>query len=102
MQVACPPGRFLVGLDTGAGIGGEYSAINSAIDEMIPGRVRGRVDLLINGSYWLGAGAALWRRSSFWIATCWRSTSAGDRFGAIGFGIGAALGLSIIAVRREG
>src|SRR4051794_4335596 len=40
---------------TGAGIGGEYSAINSAIDELIPARVRGRVDLGINGSYWVGA-----------------------------------------------
>src|SRR3954463_7988740 len=36
---------------TGAGIGGEYAAINSAIDELIPARVRGRVDLIINGSY---------------------------------------------------
>src|ERR1700746_686225 len=40
---------------TGAGIGGEYAAINSAIDELIPARVRGRVDLRINGSYWVGA-----------------------------------------------
>src|ERR687893_429369 len=40
---------------TGAGIGGEYAAINSAIDELIPARVRGRVDLIINGAYWLGA-----------------------------------------------
>ena len=39
------------------GIGGEYAAINSAIDELIPARVRGRVDLIINGSYWLGAAA---------------------------------------------
>src|SRR5262249_47380377 len=38
---------------TGAGIGGEYAAINSAIDELIPARVRGRVDLMINGSYWI-------------------------------------------------
>src|SRR4029079_6598838 len=45
--------RFL----TGAGIGGEYAAINSAIDELIPARVRGRVDLIINGSYWVGAMA---------------------------------------------
>ena len=45
--------RFL----TGMGIGGEYSAINSAIDELIPARVRGRVDLIINGSYWVGAAA---------------------------------------------
>jgi MFS family permease len=47
-------GRLL----TGAGIGGEYSAINSAIDELIPARVRGTVDLAVNGSYWLGAAAA--------------------------------------------
>src|SRR5215469_3970642 len=41
--------RFL----TGAGIGGEYAAINSAIQELIPARYRGRTDLAINGSYWL-------------------------------------------------
>ena len=40
---------------TGAGIGGEYSAINSAIDELIPARLRGRVDLIINASFWIGA-----------------------------------------------
>ncbi len=45
--------RFL----TGFGIGGEYAAINSAIDELIPARVRGTVDLIINGSYWLGTAA---------------------------------------------
>src|SRR5689334_9754484 len=46
---------------TGLGIGGEYAAINSAIDELIPARVRGWVDLAINGSYWVGAavGAAI-------------------------------------------
>ena len=42
---------------TGAGIGGEYAAINSAIDELIPARVRGRVDLIINGSFWVGTAA---------------------------------------------
>ena len=49
--------RFL----TGFGIGGEYAAINSAIDELIPARVRGAVDLAINGSFWIGAalGAGL-------------------------------------------
>lgn len=48
--------RFL----TGTAIGGEYSAVNSAIDELIPARLRGRIDLAISGSYWLGAvvGAA--------------------------------------------
>ncbi len=45
--------RFL----TGAGIGGEYTAINSTIQELIPARVRGWSDLLINGSFWIGAAA---------------------------------------------
>src|SRR6266513_1787672 len=81
---------------TGAGIGGEYAAINSAIDELIPARVRGRVDLMINGSYWLGAalgaGATLVlldpRRLPIWLG--WRCA----------FGIGATLGLVIIFFRR--
>ena len=48
--------RFL----TGAGIGGEYAAINSAINELIPAEYRGRVDVVINGSFWIGAaGGAL-------------------------------------------
>ena len=41
-------------LITGAGIGGEYAAINSAIDELIPATYRGRADLIVNGSYWIG------------------------------------------------
>jgi MFS family permease len=81
---------------TGAGIGGEYAAINSAIDELIPARVRGRVDLMINGSYWvgaaLGAGATLVlldpRRFPIWLG--WR----------FAFGIGATLGLIVIFFRR--
>src|ERR671935_1679090 len=40
---------------TGAGIGGEYTAINSTIQELIPARVRGWTDLVINGSFWIGA-----------------------------------------------
>src|SRR5262245_19082388 len=40
---------------TGMAIGGEYSAINSAIDELIPARVRGQVDLAINSTFWVGA-----------------------------------------------
>jgi MFS family permease len=40
---------------TGIGIGGEYAAINSAIDELIPARFRGRIDIIVNGSFWLGA-----------------------------------------------
>jgi MFS family permease len=81
---------------TGAGIGGEYAAINSAIDELIPARVRGRVDLMINGSYWIGAamgsGATLvlldTRYLPLWLG--WR----------LAFGIGAALGLVVIFFRR--
>src|SRR6202022_4943340 len=64
---------------TGAGIGGEYAAINSAIDELIPARVRGRVDLMINGSYWVGAalGSAATivlldpRRLPVWLGWRW-------------------------------
>jgi MFS family permease len=81
----------------GAGIGGEYAAINSAIDELIPARVRGRVDLAINGSFWLGsalgaAGALLFLNTSiFPIGIGWR----------ISFGIGAAFGLAVLVVRRS-
>jgi MFS family permease len=82
---------------TGAGIGGEYSAINSAIDELIPARVRGRVDLAINGSYWIGAAAGslstlvLLDPRFFPVDLGWR----------IGFGIGATLGLIIIFYRNH-
>jgi MFS family permease len=81
---------------TGAGIGGEYAAINSAIDELIPARVRGRVDLMINGSYWVGAalgsGATviLLDPNRFPISLGWR----------FAFGIGATLGLVVIFFRR--
>jgi MFS family permease len=88
---------FLARFLTGAGIGGEYSAINSAIDELIPARVRGRVDLMINGSYWLGSaagsGAAL-----FFLD---ESIFAADLGWRVAFGIGAVLGLSIMLVRRN-
>ena len=82
---------------TGAGIGGEYAAINSAIDELIPARVRGRVDLMINGSYWLGAaGGAL-------LAVPLLDTAlfAADFGWRLAFGIGAALGIGILLVRRH-
>ncbi len=85
--------RFL----TGAGIGGEYAAINSAIDELIPARVRGRVDLAINGSYWIGTagGAALsvllLNENIFPKDVGWR----------LAFGLGAVFGLAILLVRRN-
>jgi MFS family permease len=82
---------------TGAGIGGEYAAINSAIDELIPARVRGRVDLVINGSYWLGAaGGAL--GSLLLLDTNIFAPDIGWR---LAFGIGAVLGLAILIVRRH-
>jgi MFS family permease len=81
---------------TGLGIGGEYAAINSAIDELIPARLRGRIDLIVNGSYWagaaIGAGASLLLLSGriVGIDLGWR----------LGFGIGAALGGFILFLRR--
>ena len=80
---------------TGAGIGGEYAAINSAIDELIPARARGRVDLAINGSYWIGSagGAAL--------ALLLLNVFAGDWGWRIAFLLGAVLGVTILIVRRH-
>ena len=83
--------RFLAG----AGIGGEYTAINSAIQELVPARYRGRTDLVINGSYWLGAavGAAgcvvLLDPAVIDPELGWR----------IAFFIGAGLGLIVVFMR---
>ena len=88
---------FLCRFFTGAGIGGEYAAINSAIDELIPARVRGRVDLIINGSYWVGSAAGsaaailLLDRHCFPSSVGWR----------ISFLLGAVLGLGVLIVRRN-
>ncbi|HSU23386.1 MFS transporter [Comamonadaceae bacterium OTU4NAUVB1] len=82
---------------TGVGIGGEYAAINSAIDELIPARVRGRVNLAINGSFWLGAamgaGLSLVLLDPRVLGPVW-----GWR---VGFGLGALLALSILLIRRD-
>ncbi len=82
---------------TGVGIGGEYAAINSAIDELIPARVRGRVNLAINGSFWVGAalGAAL---SLVLLDPHLFDPDIGWR---IGFGLGALLAIAILYVRRH-
>ena len=82
---------------TGAGIGGEYAAINSAIDELIPARVRGRVDLIINGSYWLGAAAGA-VAAIFLLDT---SLFAADLGWRLAFGLGAVFALAILIVRRH-
>ena len=82
---------------TGLGIGGEYAAINSAIDELVPARVRGRVNLAINGSFWIGA--ALGAASSLLLlhpdvlgpVQGWR----------VGFGMGALLAVGMVLVRRH-
>jgi MFS family permease len=81
---------------TGAGIGGEYAAINSAIDELIPARARGRTDLIINGSFWVGAAIGglasivLLQESIFPLNVGWR----------LAFALGATLGLGILFLRR--
>ena len=84
--------RFL----TGTGIGGEYTAINSTIQELIPGRLRGWTDLLINGSFWigaaLGAGGSIVLLNPAFIdpGLGWR----------LAFLIGASIGLIILLMRR--
>ena len=85
--------RFL----TGIGIGGEYAAINSAIDELIPAKYRGRVDVAINGSFWIGAAAGslltipLLDPNIVDPAWGWR----------LAFGLGAVLAVGILIVRRH-
>ncbi|WP_375153805.1 MFS transporter [Cupriavidus plantarum] len=85
--------RFLTGL----GIGGEYAAINSAIDELIPARVRGRVNLAINGSFWLGAalgaGLSLVVLDPRVLGPVW-----GWR---VCFALGAVLAVAIVLIRRH-
>jgi MFS family permease len=82
---------------TGAGVGGEYSAIHSAVDELIPARVRGSVDLVIGGSYWIGtilgslASLVLLDPSLFPLNVGWR----------LAFGLAAIMGFAILLVRRN-
>ncbi|MGW5325053.1 MFS transporter [Streptomyces sp. NPDC004014] len=88
---------FLFRFLTGFGIGGEYAAINSAIDELIPAKYRGRVDLIINGSFWLGAvGGSL--LSILALNTDLLPADIGWR---LTFALGAVLALVILLVRRH-
>jgi MFS family permease len=81
---------------TGMAIGGEYAAINSAIDELIPAEVRGRVDLIVNGTFWAGAAAGALvslvlldtRYVPAWLG--WR----------LAFGVGALVGVAMILARH--
>ena len=86
---------FLFRFVTGLGIGGEYAAINSAIDELIPARHRGRIDIVINGTFWAGAaiGALLTVPILTQLPVSW-----GWR---LAFGLGVVLGLVILLVRRH-
>ncbi|MGI8614587.1 MAG: MFS transporter, partial [Nocardioidaceae bacterium] len=85
--------RFL----TGTGIGGEYAAINSAIDELIPARFRGRVDIAINGSFWVGAAAG-----SLLTIPLLDPTFIDQGIGwRLAFGLGVILAVGILIVRRN-
>ena len=92
-----PAWYFACRFITGTGIGGEYAAINSAIDELIPAKYRGRIDITINGSYWVGAaGGALLTvpltdPNIIDQGVGWRLT----------FGLGAILGFGVLWVRRH-
>jgi MFS family permease len=88
---------FLTRFFTGTGIGGEYAAINSAIDELIPARNRGAVDLAINGSYWIGSAAG-GLAALLLLDESFLSRDLGWRFA---FAAGAVLGLGIMLVRRN-
>ena len=83
--------RFL----TGAGIGGEYTAINSTIQELVPARYRGWTDLVINGSFWIGA--ALGATSAIWLLDPEiAGPDVGWRLAYLG---GACLGLIVLVMR---
>jgi MFS family permease len=88
---------FLFRFFTGFGLGGEYAAINSAIDELIPRKYRGRVDIVINGTYWIGAAAGALlsipalNENIFPANVGWRLT----------FALGVVLGLAVLLVRRN-
>lgn len=87
--------RFIAGM----GIGGEYTAINSAIDEIIPSRYRGRVDIAINGTYW--GGAALGAAANLYLLQDGTALTDSGWGWRIGFFIGPVLGLIIIFLRRN-
>jgi MFS family permease len=86
---------YLTRVVAGMGIGGEYAAINSAVDEMIPARFRGRVDLAVNGTYW--AGAFLGTLVTLYFLNH-LTTNLGWR---IAYVVGPVLALVIIYVRRN-
>ena len=92
-----PTWYFICRFFTGCGIGGEYAAINSAIDELIPAHFRGRVDVMINGSFWVGATAGALLTIPLLDPTL-INPSIGWR---LAFGLGAVLALGVLLVRRH-
>ena len=78
----------------GSGIGGEYSAINSAIDELVPARLRGRVALMINSSWWAGTAAAAG------LTVVLLNVLAPSLGWRLGFGLGAVLAIGILFIRN--
>jgi len=79
---------------TGFGIGGEYAAINSAVDELIPGKVRGTVDLIVNGTFWLGATIGSL------VAMYLLSGNVPQKLGwRLAFGVGGTLALGVMLLR---
>ena len=86
---------FICRFFTGLGIGGEYAAINSAVDEFIPGKVRGTVDLMVNATFWVGATvgslAAFYLLGGHGISPHW-----GWR---LAFAVGGTLGLAVLLLR---
>lgn len=79
---------------TGLGIGGEYAAINSAVDELIPGKVRGTVDLVVNGTFWLGA--TIGSLAAMFLLSGHLPQNTGWRYA---FGIGGTLGFLVLILR---
>ncbi|MBO0803509.1 MAG: MFS transporter [Nocardiopsaceae bacterium] len=86
---------YITRVIAGMGIGGEYAAINSAIDELIPAKYRGRIDLAVNGTYWggaiLGTIVTLWALNHVPVFWGWR----------VGFFVGPVCALVIIYVRKS-
>jgi MFS family permease len=79
---------------TGVGIGGEYAAINSAVDELIPGKVRGTVDLVVNGTFWVGATVG--SLAAMFLLSGHLPMDRGWRYA---FGVGGSLGIIVLILR---
>jgi MFS family permease len=86
---------FMCRFFTGLGIGGEYAAINSAVDELIPGKVRGTVDLLVNATFWLGA--TLGSTAAFFLLG--NQAIAPQLAWRLAFAVGGTLGLAVLLLR---